>query len=189
MDDFLQEVYLGQVAAECEHCFRAIGELNDILAKKKEGDLFVPVRALIHHAAAVSRIFWPPGGKDKLARQRSQRRGDALRRALNIKSPHPVQSRSLRDHFEHFDERLDEWAEKSKNRNIVDRLVGPCSAIGGDAISDTDIINHYDPATNTYYFRGESFNIQTLATGMDDIYKRIRLKLQELQAKRGGSVA
>lgn len=180
MDDFLIRIYLEQAKEECEACFSAINDLNTALSSGGEKDPFGPAQALIHHAAAVSRIFWPPGSRNKEAKQRSQRRGDLLRRAINLQTPHIIQVRTLRDHFEHFDERLDDWAERSKGRNIVKRLVGPRHAIGGDAITDEDIIHHYDPATKTYAFRGEKFDIQAIATGLDDIYAKIRTKLLEI---------
>lgn len=180
MDDFLLRIYLEQAKEECDRSFLAIKELNTAIASKGELDPFGPAQTLVHHAAAVSRIFWPPVIRDKHARQRSQRRGDALRKAIGIANGHPVQNRALRDHFEHFDERLDDWAERSKNRNIVKQLVGPRTAIGGDAITDEDIIHHYDPATKVYAFRGEKFKVQELANGLDDIYAKIISKLNSL---------
>jgi hypothetical protein len=186
MDDFLQSIYLKQAKQECEACFVAIASFNKALAEPQGNDPFVHAKALVHHAAAVSRIFWPPGSRDKHARQRAHRRGEALRRLLAIPSNHTIQARTLRDHFEHFDERLDEWAERSKNRDIVRRLLGPRSAIGGDAIQDEDIIDHYDPATKVYAFRGEKFDIQLIAAGLDDLYAKIGAHLSELEQRRIG---
>ncbi len=180
MDDFLLRIYLDQAKEECEAAFGAIKALNAALASSGHTDPFGPAQAFVHHAAAVSRIFWPPGARDKKARQRSQRRGELLRQAIGLHSPHAVQARTLRDHFEHFDERLDDWAERSKNRCIVKRLVGQRRAIAGDAISDEDIIHHYDPTTNVYAFRGEKFDVQALATGLDDIYAKVKAKLQTI---------
>ena len=112
--------------------------------------------------------------------------GEPLREILLIPSNHAVQSRPLRDHFDHFDERLDDWAERSKNRNIIHRLLGPRSAVGGDAIADEDIIHHYDPATKIYAFRGEKFDVQAIATGLNDLYARIQKQLTELERQRPG---
>lgn len=139
---------------------------------------------VLYVLAAVSRIFWPPGGRNKQSTKRAHRRGQALRDMLQLQSGHPVQNRSLRDHFEHFDERLDDWAENSKNRNIVHRLFGPRSAIGGDSIQDSDIIHHFDPATNIFGFRGEHYNIQELATGLDEIYQKTVAKIEALDANK-----
>ena len=180
MDNFLVKIYLGQVKLECELCFNSIKLMNAILKKEVEGDLFQPALDLVHHAAAVSRIFWPPGGRNKQSRMRAQKRGQNLRDILELPSGHAVQDRSLRDHFEHFDERLDDWAETSKNRNIVQRFIGSRNDIGGDSIMDSDIIHHFDPSKNTFGFRGEHYDIQSLASGLDDIYQRTERKLEEL---------
>lgn len=184
MDEFLQMIYLEHVKQECEQCFQAIQVMNAIIAREVDGDFFQPTFDLIHHAAAISRIFWPPGSKDKKSAKRAHRRGQFLRDLLGLKSGHPIQDRTLRDHCDHFDERLDEWAEKSRHKNIVDRLIGPRNAISGPAIQDTDIVRHYDPNTKIFAFRGEKFNIQTLWAGVDDIYQITLKKLQELEAKK-----
>jgi len=174
MDDFLKRIYLQQVKQECEFCLAAIARMNEILKSEGESqnDFFREALDLVHHAAAVSRIFWPPGCRDKKKKVRAQQRGQALRDQLEIRSNHPIQKRTLRDHFEHFDERLDDWAENSRNKNMINRLLGPRNAVGGDAIGDSDIIHHYDPATKIYAFRGEAFDIQELVDGIGDIYQK-----------------
>ena len=184
VDNFLESIYLEQAKQECEACFAAVKGINEAMASKRSEDLFAHAMAFVQRGAAVSRVFWPPGSRDKHARQRAHRRGEALRQALAIPADHPVQDRTLRDHFEHFDERLDDWAERSKNRNIVRRLLGRRSAIGGDGIQDGDIIDHFDPATKVYSFRGEKFDIQALATGLDGLYARINERLTELNGRR-----
>jgi hypothetical protein len=184
MDDFLSKIYLGQAKQECERCFHSLKVMNVIIEQRVDEDFFQHALDLIHHAASVSRIFWPPGGRNKQSTKRAHKRGQNLRDLLNLQGGHPVQNRSLRDHFEHFDERLDDWAENSKNRNIVHKLFGPRSAVGGDSIQDSDIIHHFDPATKIFGFRGEHFDIQELASGLDDIYKKTVAKIDELNANK-----
>lgn len=186
MDNFLQLIYLDYAKSECEGCHAAIIAFNAALSRTGGDDPFVHARTLVHRAAAVSRIFWPPGSRDKKARRRAQSRGDILRNLLQIPSGHAIQARTLRDHFEHFDERLDDWAERSKNRNIVQRLLGPRNAIGGDAIQNDDIIDHYDPVTKIYAFRGEGFDFQAIASGIRDLYEKINRRLSELEYLRAG---
>ena len=184
MDDFLQSIYLGQAKLECEHCFAAIEALNKALGSGDNIALFQGAQQLVHHAAAVSRIFWPPGAKKKHAGQRALKRGEFLRNLLDIAPDHAVKARVLRDHFEHFDERLDDWAETSKHRNIVHSLVGPRSAIGGDAIYDSDIIHQYDPQIKSYAFRGERFDVQALATGLSDLHAQVVKVLEAIEQRK-----
>lgn len=171
MDNHLKSVYLRQIKEECEFCLAAVQQMNLIMEKQKDGDFFREALDLVHHSAAVSRMLWPPGCRDKAKKRRSQRRGEALRGELDIKNEHAIRNRTLRDHFEHFDERLDDWAENSKNRDMIGKFFGPRDAIHG--IDDKDIIHHYDPATKKYVFRGEEFDIQELVDGINDIYAKV----------------
>lgn len=159
--------------------------MNEIIENQQDGDFFHSALDLINHGAAVSRIFWPPGSRNKHNSQRAQRRGEILRKSLGLASGHTVQNRALRDHFEHFDERLDDWVESSKHRNIVQRFIGPKNAFSGPTIENSDIIHHYDPATKIFSFRGEQFNIQELVSGLSDIYQRASDRIIQLEANKG----
>lgn len=171
MNNFFKTIYFEQVKQECEFCLAAVEQMNKILEDEKaEGDFFREALDLVHHAAAISRIFWPPRCRTKGKTARAHQRGQALRDELEIQSNHPVQNRTLRDHFEHYDERLDDWVENSENKNMVKKLIGSRSSIGG--IDDSDIIHQYDPSTKIYAFRGEHFNLEELVAGIIDIYKK-----------------
>lgn len=188
MDNHLEKIYLGQVQQELNACFAAIESFNSAIqqcydsAIETGDDPFTHAMTLVHRAAAASRIFWPPKGR-KSSEQRSQNRGEHLQKALMIDKDHPISSRTLRDHFEHFDERLDQWAEESKNRNIILRFLGPRSAVGGSALADGDIIFHFDPATNIFAFRGQKFDLQELANGVVDLNSKVQERLNLIQTR------
>lgn len=177
MDYYLEKIYLEQAQQEFNACYAAIESFNLAIRENTNDDPFTHAMTFVHRAAAASRIFWPPKGINKSSTERSQNRGKHLQNALTINKDHPIFSRTLRDHFEHFDERLDAWAEESKNRNIIHRLVGPRSAIGGDGIADGDIILHFDPDTKVFAFRGQKFNLQELAHGIDDLNSKVQQRL------------
>ncbi|WP_313927525.1 hypothetical protein [Pseudoxanthomonas sp.] len=183
MDSFIEGVFLRELDARCSACFLAVNELNSALSgKPSERDLFRPATELICQAAMISKLLWPPGNKNASSMARARARGEHLRKIIGVDDTHPVRSRTLRDHFEHYDERLDSWAESSRNHNIIKRFVGPRGAIAGDAISDGDIIEHYDPSTKILSFRGESFDIQALVDGIASI----KSKVLELLGSRHG---
>ena len=184
MDDQLVKIYLKQAQEEFQACFAALEAFNLAIRQNTKDDPFLHAMTFVHRAASASRIFWPPGGKNKSARQRSQRRGAHLRQLLTINDNHPIQHRTLRDHFEHFDERLDEWAEESKHRNMIGRLLGPRSAVGGNSIEDRDIILHFDPQTNIFAFRGQQFDLQELANGISDLNTKVQERLNFMDSQR-----
>lgn len=70
------------------------------------------VQEAVGHAAALSRFFWPAaGGKREPASFRTMRelRGQRLRTAFGVEDDSPLANRSLRNAWEHFDERLDRF--------------------------------------------------------------------------------
>jgi hypothetical protein len=60
-------------------------------------------------------------------------------------------------------------------------MICPRSAIGGDGIKDTDIMRLYDPSTKKFVFRGESFDIQELVSGVTDVRDRAVRRLAAIE--------
>jgi hypothetical protein len=66
-------------------------------------------RAFLNHAALCSRVLWP-AKKDK----RDQNIAAEIRACLGIADDSPINSRDVRNSFEHIDERLERWAESGE---------------------------------------------------------------------------
>jgi hypothetical protein len=75
----------------------------------------------------------------------------------------PLELRDARNHLQHFDERLDEWAATTENGNYVDSNVGPLSAL------DLPVLRHYDPARQVFTFRSEDLEIGKLVAELKKI--------------------
>ncbi len=83
------------------------------------------IQILLSAVGAISKILWPierSMGKKLIELRRA--RGNELRQALNVKDDSPLKNRELRDIFEHFDERMDEWFQKTERRGFSDRNIG-----------------------------------------------------------------
>jgi len=185
MDEFIEGVYLRELLAQCEYAVGAIQQMNEILkAHGSPSEFFREAADFLQHSSAVSRLLWPPGSANRAKKKRAKKRGAHLRQTLKVDDTHVLRNRTLRDHFEHLDERLDDWAETSPNRNIVDNMIGPRTAIGGDAIKDQDIIRMFDPSTKLIVFRGERFDVQSLVDGLTEIQGKATECLAQLEANR-----
>jgi hypothetical protein len=182
MDRFIERIYLHEMIMQGDNAVAVIQRMNALLASQQNmaTEFFHAAVDFLQHTSAVSRQRWSPGSNDKVRRERAENRGKHLRTSLKIDEEHVLRSRRLRDHLEHYDERIDDWAETSQNKNIVDNMIGPRSAIGGDAIRDADIMRLYDPSTNKFVFRGESFDVQELVNGVIDIRDRAIRRLAEI---------
>jgi hypothetical protein len=115
-----------------------------------------PVQAFLSAVANISKALWGQGGS--LTTQRAD-----LRASLGIQDDSPLRSTAMRNHFDHFDDRLDKWWKRSTNRNYVDLSFGDmASAITGPSIEIKDMFRSYDPATNNLVFWGETYHIPTI---------------------------
>lgn len=97
-------------AKRCLDAFDRYDELEKIEANTE--DLVSIVQEAVGHAAALSRYFWPsPQDKKKQPnlKQLKEKRGEKLRKAFQIDEGSPLFNRDLRNAWEHFDERLDEY--------------------------------------------------------------------------------
>jgi len=131
-----------------EQAYIVIGNYQLIL--RDQTNIWPSVTALLVAAANMSKLMWGQAGK--LAAERKP-----LRDSIGVEDTSPLRQTSMRNHYEHFDERLDEWWKNSKQHNIADRLIGPMGMIGG--IDPLDSFRQYDPTTGDLIFWGDRFNI------------------------------
>lgn len=185
MDAHAKSTYLREVATQSQFALNAAANLNhalnEIRTKGKETDLhqrtamqsevFRSIHSLLTHASNISRMFWPPRpSKVKAEGQGAgpedfSERGATLRAAVGLPDDgHPLKSRRLRDHLEHFDERLDDWVNTSHARNYAQDTIAPWGSISG--IAESDVMRWYDQQSRRFIFRGESLDVQELVTAI-----------------------
>lgn len=208
MDTFEKRVYVGEIKKQCEFSLAAIRYLNDALQQISnreinplernffQSEVFRQMHSLLTHASNVSRMFWPPMPKQKknetdenfekrLLSIDKVVRGRVLKTTFEIDDSNPLKNRALRDHLEHYDERVDHWRNNSTHKNIVSDTIGPANTIVGPEA--TDIMRWFDPTRNIFMFRGEEYDIQSIATATDNILSiaiSLEKRLWEQQCKR-----
>jgi hypothetical protein len=109
-----------ELAWECLHNNRG----------KDEDKTWYSVQALLGAAANLSKLFNPPkpgiGSKEEkeIAYEFAKRRAEELRKAFGVDEQFELLDRDVRNHFEHFDYRLDLWTRENPGppNAFVDRL-------------------------------------------------------------------
>ncbi|RWU07920.1 hypothetical protein EGC76_11840 [Pseudidiomarina gelatinasegens] len=205
MDDFLKGVYVSEVKKQCEFGLAAVSYLNhalhqihnDALQRDEQqfyhSEVFRQTHSLLTHASNVSRMFWPPLPKQKknetdehyesrLLNIDKVVRGRALKSEYGLDDSNPLKNRSLRDHLEHYDERLDHWRNNSVNRNILSDTIGPPNAVVG--LAESDMMRWFDPTRSMFRFRGEEYDLQAIASSIDQLLVISRRLQQELWDRR-----
>jgi hypothetical protein len=115
--------------------------------------------------ANIAKACW--GEEDEHRKERKP-----LRQSLGIKKDSPLKPLSMRNNFEHFDERIDEWFATSANRIHVDRIIGPANIIGG--VSANDMFRVFDPTTAEVVFWGERYPLKTIMDEVTRLYPLAR---------------
>ncbi|MBA3733997.1 MAG: hypothetical protein H0W90_02185 [Actinobacteria bacterium] len=131
-------------------------DVDAAVARLNSGDrsattqLWFAIQNMLTAAANVSKACWGQSGS--LAKERK-----LLRKSIGISNKSPLRKTGMRNNFEHYDERLDMWWEKSKQHNHADMNIG---AIGGLAAIDS--FRELDPSTMEVIFWGRRYDLRGL---------------------------
>lgn len=152
-----------EVARQCRSALIAAEDLACALRKPDHDRVWYALQGLLIAAGNVSKLLWP-------SRERIPCRGELLRQILGVPDDSPLASRDFRDHFEHFDERLEDWILTSTRHGLVDANIGPPEVITW--VDPQDRHRHFDPTTWTAYFRGTPYKLQPVVEALRELNPR-----------------
>ncbi len=159
----LLRIFQREVERQCRFAIVAADDVEQALATKDSDRLWYSVQAFLVAAGNISKLLWPPNPG-------CPRRADTLRKSLSVKGDSPLKPRVFRNHFEHFDERLERWAETTQKGAFIDSNVGPAGRIRG--VSERDYLRNFESATWTVTFRGDSYHLPPLLKAVSGLWQR-----------------
>ncbi len=113
-----------------------------------------PIQSLLTATANISKALWGPGGKLKVERE-------PLRMRLGVADSSPLAATTMRNNFDHFDDRLDTWWKSSVQHNYIDLNLGDgFSSTSG--IPPEEVFRNYDPQTGNLEFWGQKYHLPTI---------------------------
>lgn len=116
----------------------------------------------------ISKMLWPVKKENNI-------RGEGLRTALNIKDDSALKSRDLRNLFEHFDERMDEWFEAEERSGFSDRNVG---LVKGVALPPgQEQLRTFDPETWTLTCFKKKYELGPAIEAANGLYEVIQSRI------------
>ena len=92
----------------CRNLGRANREMRRALRRGDHQAAWFSLDALLRAAASISRIFWPPNSK-------YAGRAKLLGRLFHVGRRSPFALRDVRNSFEHFDERIEDWLASGRH--------------------------------------------------------------------------
>lgn len=153
MELILLRVFQRQIQLQCQAIVVGSHDFNSAMTTGDSTHAWIAIQNILTAAANVSKALW--GQRGKFANQRAP-----LRASLQVDDTSPFRVVAMRNHFEHYDERLDTWWRDSPSHNHFDMSFVPPGQILG--LADIDMFRVFDPSTANVVFWGEHFNIQDI---------------------------
>lgn len=186
----LLETMQQQVEEQCQFALTAIGGMNGCLGAMTElreqgahrdmqkqsevtDQLWFFANAFLTAVANIAKHLWPGRRLRKDVREAFPDRGVELRASLGVPDESPLDSRMVRNHFEHADERLEEWWIDNPQHNIARRTIGDArQAISLGPGMEMTFHSQFDPDRLTISFLGDEIELQPLADAISELYER-----------------
>ena len=163
MDKMLLRVFQGEVERQCKFSLIASNDLISALKSVDMDRIWFSVQAFLVAAGNISKLLWP-------SREIIKTRGLELRTSLGVDCNSPLEPRTFRNHFEHFDERLEKWATSSQRRNFADSNIGPSGMIVG--LDAGDFLRNFDATNYVVTFRGDTYNLRPIIHAIEKLYAK-----------------
>ena len=158
-------VFIGEIVMQSKIAERAAERLPATTDHFDPLEVWCSIQSILVAAANVSKILWPQ-------RKRSAARGKTLRTLLNVDDHNLLSDRNIRNHFEHYDERIEKWFENDCSAVYRDSIIDPFESIWGR--NPANLHRKYNPVTQTLTFRGESVDLAAILKALEEIRHKCR---------------
>jgi hypothetical protein len=190
MDSIYLDMFRGQISRECKFAINAVSEMKrgleiigksnqsregqpqgDLEARKQGLDLFwYSAESFLRATGNISKVFWPPPplSRNKDLSDITKKRGEHLQRIYQMSDNSPLKNRTLRDLFEHFDERLDEWFYSSEHHNLFDSNLLPRQFVA----KSKDYLRNFDPVEWVLFFAGDELEFKPIIESVVELKQK-----------------
>jgi hypothetical protein len=154
-----------EVEQQCIFAITAVNDLKQALSMldvTRVTRVWYSVQAFLVAVGNLSKLLWGCDG------QRCEQRAE-LRNMLSVDEGSPLESRTFRNHFEHFDERIEKWAESSRRGNFYDSNIGPLTMFPD--VEPSDCLRHFDPQDFKLFFRGDEYEFGPVVDAVYDLHQ------------------
>ena len=159
-------VFVGEIVLQTKIAAQAAKRLPSSLDRIDQIEVWSAIQSILIAAGNVSKILWPP-------RSSSKGRGARLRELLQVHDSNPLSDRNFRNHFEHYDERIEDWFEETGSAAYMDSRIDPFDS----PLFPGPSCHHraYNPLTMALTFRGESLDLAAILEALSEIRQKCRL--------------
>lgn len=155
----LQEmVFMGEIVLQSKIAQRAAERLQATNDNFDQIEVWSSIQSILIAAGNVSKILWPQEKK-------YESRGEKLRKLLNVDKSNLLFDRKFRNHFEHYDDRIEVWFKNQSSAAYRDLAMNP-------SMSNFEYMSNnrgYNSFNNTLIFRGESLDLGAVLNALEEL--------------------
>lgn len=163
VDPFLSKIFQAHVADQARTALHGRSLIDHALPRNDHDHLWIGVQTFITGAGNLAKLFWGQAGRHTVART-------ALRESLAVEDDSPLKGVTLRNHFEHYDERIDRWWVESENHMYLDRHTGDLDSVNG--FTDVEKFRVFDPIKDAVFFWGRQYDLRPLTEEIKRVLAR-----------------
>jgi hypothetical protein len=167
MNEFQDMIFISEILLQSKIAQRAFERLQATHENFDRLEVWCSIQSILVSAANISKILWP--NKNRL-------RGKRLREMLKVEADNILSNRKFRNHFEHYDERIEEWFDNRPNGVYIDLAMNP-SLRGGFGGNDHRGYNSFD---NSLMFRGERLDLNKILTTLVQVHNNCKLYVLDI---------
>ena len=167
MDKTILRIFQREIERQCRFAIIAVQDLQKALQAADIDRVSYSIQSFLVAAGNVSKLLWP-------ASAHIPGRAKELKNSLGVDDSSSLAPRAFRNHFEHFDERLEDWATSSKRKNFVDSNVGPSGMIAG--VDPEDYLRNFDTTKNAVTFRGDEYNLKPMVDAIIELHGKASIE-------------
>ena len=172
MNERTQFAFVCEVHRQCKFALLAKEDLS-VIVKQERPDLdriWMSVQTVLIAVGNISKLLWPTNPE-------YEDRGAELRALLRVDKESVLSSRKFRNHFEHFDERLEAWAAEERTLQF-DCNVGPIGMFGN--VDPRNFVRHFDPDNRILVFGDERYELGPVLDAASDLWARAESEYRKL---------
>jgi hypothetical protein len=179
-------IYLSHVEEQADYgvtaYLRAMAALKKARPPEAPAEFWLQMQLFVNCSANVSKLLW--GQKRKFEAERAD-----LRTAVGVDDSSPLMDTLMRHHFEHFDERIQRWAD-TRGPGIhlyADKFIGTIDIIPAEPVptKPDDFFRFYDPETGDLSFWGDHFSVHQIGQELTRIRDTANRELRAWRDRRG----
>jgi hypothetical protein len=145
------DFYIQEAIAQAEYALVAYSEYQSALLASNTKLVFYHLHHFVLHVTNIDKILFPVKNNFRASVLKD------IQEQTKIEIP---SIRKLRNHLEHFDERLDTYVKNYMGQPFLD-----CNIVTGTrGFPDKDFLRAIDGNGNIYKFYGENFNLTEIQT-------------------------